>query len=75
MRTYTSARNFDLSFSRNNTPFNLYLEVGYQVDDSQVTVRSIRSSGHNIISELSNDDVQAIAQQIEDKVQDVDGGY
>ena len=26
MRTYTSAMNFDLSFSRNNTLFNLYLE-------------------------------------------------
>jgi hypothetical protein len=75
VRTYTSARNFDLSFSRNIRPFNLYLEVNYQVDDSQVTVRSVQSSGHNIISELSDDDVQAIAQQIEDKVQDVDGGY
>ena len=43
--------------------------------DNQITVRSVQVSGRDITSELANDDVLAIAQQFEDKVQDVDGGY
>jgi hypothetical protein len=75
MTIYTNAMNFALNSDRDAGSQYLYLEVDYQVDDSQVTVRAVQSSGRDITSALSNDDLQAIGQQIEDKVQDVDGGY
>jgi hypothetical protein len=75
MTIYTNAMNFALNSDRDAGSQNFYLEVDYQVDDSQVTVRAVQSSGRDITSALSNDDLQAIGQQIEDKVQDVDGGY
>ncbi|HKH20774.1 MAG TPA: hypothetical protein VKB53_07805 [Gammaproteobacteria bacterium] len=74
MQAYTTAMDFDLPSPRTEKLFSLYLEVDYQVEDSQIIVRSVRTDdgfGHDITSALSDDDLQAVAQQIEDKVEEV----
>ena len=48
--------------------FNLYRVMNYQMEASQIFVRSVQSYAREIASELCDDDLRAIDQQIEDKV-------
>jgi hypothetical protein len=56
--------NYDLSFYLDVDHQNLYLEVDYQVENSQVTVKSVHLDGHDISRDLSKGNQLAIAQQI-----------
>lgn len=62
MQTYTSAMNFDLDLNPNVEYRDLYLDVDYQVENSEVAVKSVHSSGHDITPILSEDNHLAIAQ-------------
>jgi hypothetical protein len=69
MQTYTSAMYFDVNLNPHVAHRNLYLDVDYQVDNSQVTVKSVHSFGRDVSSDLSKDNCLAIAQQIEDSLE------
>ncbi len=68
MHTYMSAMNLGLPVSPNVQYQSLYLDVDYQVKNSEVAVKSVRLYGDDTTLPLSEDARLAIAQQIQDSL-------
>lgn len=66
MHTYINAMKLGLSVNPNLEYRNLYLDVDYQVEDSEVAVKSVRFYGDDTTPALSEDALLTIAQQIQD---------
>jgi hypothetical protein len=67
--TYLSAMDLGLPCNSNVDHQNLYLEVDYQVENSEVVVKSVRSCGGELTPVLSEGARLAIAQQIQDSLE------
>lgn len=71
MHTYisaTDAMNLGLPVTPRMAYQNLYLDVDYQVENSEVAVKSVRFYGDETTPVLSEDARLAIAQQIRDSL-------
>jgi hypothetical protein len=68
--TYLSAMDLGLPCNSNVDHQNLCLEVDYQVENSEVVVKSVRSYGNGEITPVLSEGARlAIAQQIQDSLE------
>ncbi|MGI8739015.1 MAG: hypothetical protein ACR2KU_05040 [Gammaproteobacteria bacterium] len=69
MHTYMSATNIGLPVNPDAEYRNLFLDVDYQVENSEVVVKSVRFHGHDRTTPVVSEDARlAIALQIYDSL-------
>jgi hypothetical protein len=71
MHTYISATKVGLPVNPDLGYQNLYLDVNFQLEDSEVVVRSVRYYGGGIAPVLSKDARLAIVQRIQDRLESI----